>query len=118
MHCFDKGGVGLKSTKRKGLAFYLLLGASILLIAAGVAMLARTFAHYNTLFLTRQDSQLAEMASATDENIAVQLSNLHADLSYVLGGAASFWRNRPGPAAAPQRICSTACRRIWSARTH
>lgn len=77
--------MSLKGLKRKGLPFYLLLTTSLLLVVSGVVMLARTFTHYNALFLTRQDDQLAEMASAADENIAVQLNNLRADLTYVLG---------------------------------
>lgn len=75
----------LKSLKKRGLAFYFLLSASILLVIGGVLMLAQTFTYYNELSLERQDRQLQDMAEAADESIAIQLNNLRADLSYVLG---------------------------------
>lgn len=62
----------------------LLLCTAALLIVLGVSMLANTFARYNGLFLQRQDTQLKEMTSAADENIAVQLTNFQENLNYVL----------------------------------
>jgi len=76
--------MSVKHTERKRLGFFLLLAVAILLMATGVAMLIRIFAHYNELNLDRQDQQLQDMAAASDKSIAIQLDNIGEDLSYVL----------------------------------
>lgn len=63
---------------------YSLLSVAVLMIIIGVAVLVNTFAHYNDLSLSRQDSQLEEMLHAADERMATQLSIYRRDLGYVL----------------------------------
>lgn len=63
---------------------YSLLSVAVLMIIIGVAVLVNTFAHYNALSLSRQDIQLEELAQATDERMATQLSIYRRDLGYVL----------------------------------
>ena len=64
--------------------FYLLLTATIVLIAASVIMMQRTFSHHNALSLRRQDSQLENMAQAADAGMASYLSSFRDELRYVI----------------------------------
>jgi len=65
--------------------FYLLLTAAVLLIVISVIMLMRTFNHYNALSLQRQDSQLENMAQATDAIMTRDLGSFREELCYVIG---------------------------------
>lgn len=68
--------------RKAGVSF--ILFTAVVLMIVGMVMLAQTFAHYNNMFLVRQDTQLQEMAKAADESIAQQMNNINQDLIYVL----------------------------------
>jgi len=74
----------LKGLKHKRTLRYVLYCTALILVIGGVLMLGRTFTHYNSLFLQRQDQQLQGMVHAADENIAIQLTNLQEDFVYIL----------------------------------
>ena len=88
---------------------YSLLSVAVLMIIIGVAVLVNTFAHYNDLSLSRQDSQLEEMLHAADERMATQLSIYRRDLGYVLKRrgfqqAEEQWRLTGNPEALLSRM--------------
>lgn len=74
----------MNARRKSRLTLHLLLIISVALVITGVVILAKTFTQYNELSLDRQDQHLAELAQATDENMAMMLTNLQEDLRYVL----------------------------------
>lgn len=79
-----QGGIALKSAKRRRFIAYILLSLAILLIVVAVGTLVHTFSKYNALSLSRQDSQLVEIAQAVDTSMHNQLNSLRENLRYVI----------------------------------